>query len=65
MLQRRPIRVGLYVLLGFVIGSLILGTAKGNSFVDNLVYGIWTGALAGLVVGVVIFLLEGRRGSGR
>ncbi|MEY2448394.1 MAG: hypothetical protein QOH79_1870 [Acidimicrobiaceae bacterium] len=48
----------MYWLAGFVIGSLILGTIKGNSFADNLVYGLWTGALAGLVVGVLIALLE-------
>ena len=61
MPQRRPIRVGVYVLFWFVIGSLILGTAKGNSFVDNLVYGIWTGALAGLVVGLLLAAVEARR----
>jgi hypothetical protein len=57
MWQRRPIRVGVYVLLGFVIGSLILGTYKGNSFADNLVYGLWTGALGGLVAGGLIAAL--------
>ena len=61
MLQRKPIRVGLYWLIGFVIGSLILGTYKGNSFADNLVYGLWTGALAGIVAGAVIALLERAR----
>jgi hypothetical protein len=53
----------LYWLAGFVIGSLILGTWKGNPFVDNLVYGLWTGALAGLVVAAVIALLERRSGG--
>ena len=61
MWQRRTVRVGLYTWLGFVIGSLILGTIKGNPFVDNLVYGVWTGAIAAVVVGVVIALLEARR----
>lgn len=51
----RAIRVGGYVLLGFVIGSLILGTVKGNAFVDNIVYGLWTGVIAGAVVGLVVF----------
>jgi hypothetical protein len=43
---KRPLRLGVYVLVGFVIGSLILGTIKGNPFVTNLVYGLWTGAIA-------------------
>jgi hypothetical protein len=51
----------LYWLVGFVIGSLILGTWKGNPFVDNLVYGLWTGALAGLVIGGVLAIVESRR----
>ena len=61
---RRPVRIGLYVLLGFVIGSLILGTIKGNSFVTNLTYGLWTGALAGAIVGILVFgLLAVRKRS--
>jgi hypothetical protein len=50
---KRPVRVGVYVLIGFVIGSLILGTIKGNPFVGNIVYGLWTGAIAGAVVAVI------------
>ena len=46
-------RVGVYVLIGFVVGSLILGTIKGNDFVGNIVYGLWTGAIAGVVVAIV------------
>jgi hypothetical protein len=57
---RRALRTALYVFSGFVLGSLILGTIKGNSFVDNLVYGLWTGALAGTVVGVAASLLRRR-----
>jgi ABC-type enterobactin transport system permease subunit len=52
---KRPLRLGVYVLVGFVIGSLILGTIKGNPFVTNLVYGLWTGAIAGAVVAIVVF----------
>jgi hypothetical protein len=52
---RRPVRIGVYVLIGFVIGSLILGTIKGNAFFTNLTYGLWTGALAGAIVGIVVF----------
>jgi hypothetical protein len=52
---KRPVRIGVYVLIGFVIGSLILGTIKGNPFVTNLTYGLWTGALAGAIVGIVVF----------
>jgi hypothetical protein len=52
---RRPVRIGGYVLIGFVIGSLILGTIKGNPFLTNLVYGIWTGAIAGAIVGILVF----------
>jgi hypothetical protein len=52
---RRPARIGIYVLIGFVIGSLILGTIKGNSFLTNVVYGLWTGAIAGAIVGIVVF----------
>jgi hypothetical protein len=47
------VRVGVYVLIGFVVGSLILGTIKGNDFVGNIVYGLWTGAIAGVVVAIV------------
>lgn len=50
---KRPVRVGVYVLIGFVIGSLILGTIKGNPFVGNIVYGLWTGAIAGAAVAVI------------
>lgn len=52
---QRPLRIGVYVLVGFVIGSLILGTIKGNPFLTNLTYGLWTGALAGAIVGVLVF----------
>lgn len=59
---QRPLRIGVYVLIGFVIGSLILGTIKGNPFLTNLTYGLWTGALAGAIVGVLVFgLLAVRR----
>jgi hypothetical protein len=50
-----------FVLAGFVIVSLILGTSKGNPFVDNLVYGLWTGAIAGVVVGLVVFGVQRAR----
>jgi hypothetical protein len=50
---KRAVRIGVYVLIGFVVGSLILGTVKGNAFVGNIVYGLWTGAIAGVVVAVV------------
>ena len=52
---RRPVRIGGYVLIGFVVGSLILGTIKGNSFLTNVVYGLWTGAIAGAIVGILVF----------
>jgi len=52
---QRAVRLGAYVLVGFVIGSLILGTIKGNSFLTNVVYGLWTGAIAGVIVGLVAF----------
>jgi len=52
---KRAVRVGVYVLIGFVIGSLILGTIKGNSFLTNVVYGLWTGAIAGAIVGILVF----------
>jgi hypothetical protein len=52
-MMKRAVRIGVYVLVAFVIGSLILGTIKGNEFVGNLVYGLWTGAIAGVVVAVV------------
>lgn len=59
---KRAVRIGVYVLVGFVIGSLILGTIKGNSFFTNLVYGLWTGALAGATVGIVVLgVLAARR----
>jgi hypothetical protein len=47
---QRPVRIGVYFLIGFVIGSLVLGTIKGNPFFTNLTYGLWTGALAGTLV---------------
>jgi hypothetical protein len=50
---KRALRVGVYVLLAFVVGSLILGTIKGNEFVGNVVYGLWTGAIAGAVVAII------------
>jgi hypothetical protein len=58
---KRAVRVGVYVLLGFVVGSLILGTIKGNAFVGNVVYGLWTGAIAGVVVGVLFFAVVAAR----
>lgn len=59
--RRQSIRIGLFVLAGFVLASLVLGTAKGNPFVDNVVYGLWTGGLAGSVVGLVRYALVRRR----
>jgi hypothetical protein len=50
---KRAVRVGVLVLIGFVVGSLILGTIKGNAFVGNVVYGLWTGAIAGAVVAII------------
>jgi hypothetical protein len=50
---KRALRIGAYVLVGFVVGSLILGTIKGNEFVGNVAYGLWTGAIAGAVVAIV------------
>ena len=59
---QRAVRIGGYVLIGFVIGSLILGTIKGNSFLTNVVYGLWTGAIAGAVVAILVFgVLAARR----
>jgi hypothetical protein len=52
---QRAARIGAYVLIGFVIGSLILGTIKGNAFLTNVVYGLWTGAIAGAIVGILVF----------
>jgi hypothetical protein len=52
---QRAVRIGGYVLIGFVIGSLILGTIKGNSFLTNVLYGLWTGAIAGAVVAILVF----------
>jgi ABC-type enterobactin transport system permease subunit len=52
---QRAVRLGAYVLAGFVIGSLILGTIKGNPFLTNVVYGLWTGAIAGAVVAILVF----------
>ena len=52
---QRPVRIGGYVLIGFVIGSLILGTIKGNPFLTNVVYGLWTGAIAGAIAGILVF----------
>ena len=59
---KRPLRIGVYVLIGFVVGSLILGTAKGNAFADNIVYGLWTGAIAGAVVALVVLAVLSARG---
>jgi hypothetical protein len=50
---KRAVRVGVYVLIGFLVGSLILGTIKGNDFVGNVVYGLWAGAVAGAAVAVL------------
>ena len=59
---KRALRIGVYVLVGFVVVSLILGTIKGNAFSENLVYGLWTGAIAGAVVAVVVLaVLSARR----
>jgi hypothetical protein len=52
---QRALRIAGYVLIGFVIGSLILGTIKGNPFLTNVVYGLWTGAIAGAIVGILVF----------
>ena len=52
---QRPVRIVGYVLIGFVIGSLILGTIKGNAFLTNVVYGLWTGAIAGAIVAILVF----------
>jgi hypothetical protein len=59
---QRAVRIGGYVLIGFVIGSLILGTIKGNSFLTNVVYGLWTGAIAGALVAILVFGVLAARG---
>jgi len=59
---QRAVRIGGYVLIGFVIGSLILGTIKGNSFLTNVVYGLWTGAIAGALVAILVFGVTAARG---
>ena len=59
---QRAVRIGGYVLIGFVIGSLILGTIKGNSFLTNVVYVLWTGAIAGAVVAILVFGVLAARG---
>jgi hypothetical protein len=58
---QRAVRVGVYVLLGFVVGSMILGTVKGNAFLGNVVYGLWTGAIAGAVVAIIYFAVLAAR----
>jgi hypothetical protein len=50
---KRALRIGVYVVIGFVVGSLILGTIKGNEFVGNIVYGLWTGVIAGAIVAII------------
>jgi hypothetical protein len=52
-MMKRAVRAGVYTLIAFVVGSLILGTIKGNDFVGNIVYGLWTGAIAGVAVALV------------
>jgi hypothetical protein len=59
---QRAVRIGGYVLIGFVIGSLILGTIKGNPFLTNVVYGLWTGAIAGAIVAILVFGVLAVRG---
>ena len=59
---QRAVRIGGYVLIGFVVGSLILGTIKGSSFLTNVVYGLWTGAIAGAVVAILVFGVLAARG---
>lgn len=54
---KRALRIGIYVFIGFVVGSLILGTVKGNAFSENIVYGLWTGAIAGAVVAVLVLVV--------
>jgi hypothetical protein len=58
---KRAVRVGVYVLIAFVVGSLILGTIKGNEFVGNVVYGLWTGAIAGAAVAVLYAVVSAAR----
>jgi hypothetical protein len=58
---QRAVRVGVYVLLGFVVGSVILGTVKGNAFLGNVVYGLWTGAIAGAVIAIIYFAVLAAR----
>jgi hypothetical protein len=60
-LMKRALRLGVYVLIGFVVGSLILGTIKGNDFVGNIVYGLWTGAIAGAAVAVLYAAVNAAR----
>ena len=58
---KRALRIGIYVVIGFVVGSLILGTIKGNEFVGNVVYGLWTGAIAGVVVAIIYAAVSSAR----
>lgn len=60
-MRNRAVRIGVYVLVGFVVGSVILGTIKGNGFLGNVVYGLWTGAIAGVIVGALVFGMQTAR----
>jgi hypothetical protein len=50
--------VGALVFVGFVVGSLVLGTIEGHAFGDNVTYGAKTGLPAGVLVGLVLLVVD-------
>jgi predicted tellurium resistance membrane protein TerC len=61
----RPVRIALWVFLGFVAGSLITGGLEGTAFGTNLSYGVKTGVVAALVVGLVVWGVTAARKTAR
>jgi LytS/YehU family sensor histidine kinase len=58
---RAGIRVGFIAWVVAIVFSLVEGSLVAhNSFVSNLVFGLWAGAVVGVIAGLIRYLLARR-----
>jgi predicted tellurium resistance membrane protein TerC len=57
----RAVRIALWVFVGFIAGSLVTGGLEGTDFETNLSYGLKTGVVAAVVVGLVAWAIFAKK----
>ena len=56
-----PWRLTIGTFVGWFLATWLLGTIEKHRLVENVVFGLWTGAIAAVVVGAIAFLIRRRR----